>query len=134
MIQKIGLGIFIIAFGLFIGSLWMGNFQLNMTALEESVGNEVQYKYISKYATELEGKPFDNNFAFVAALDNVLMNANSDIIKELDAQGINRSSGGAYWDVILQDYKQTNIKYKTAKGSAVGFIKGNTNLMFWLTL
>ena len=133
MIQKIGLGIFIIAFGLFIGSLWMGNFELNMQALEESVGNEFQYKHISKHAAELEGKRFDNNFAFIAALDGVLMNANSDIIKELDAQGINRSSGGAYWDVILQDYKQTNIKYKTAKGSAVGFIKGNTNLMFWLT-
>jgi ferredoxin-type protein NapH len=133
MIQKIGLGIFVLAFGLFTASLWMGDFELNTTALEESVGNEMQYKYIAKHAAALKGKRFDNNFAFIAALDGILMNANSDIIQDLAKQGIDRSSGGAYWDVILQPYKQKDIKYKTAKGSAVGLIKDNLTWMFLLT-
>ena len=126
-IQKIGMSIFLLALAILVGSLFMGNFSLDATALETSIGDDYQYKYIQKYTSEQIGVEHSNVFSFASGLGDILAKANTDIKADLAAQDIDQGNG-EYWSKIIQDYKITETKYKVAKASATGFIINQRNI------
>mgnify|MGYP000442252755 CR=1 FL=1 len=130
-IQKIGLGIFVLAFGVLMASVWMGDFSLNEAALEKSLSSD-QYSFVKEHTAKSAGVVYDNVFSFTSALGDILGNANKAIEADLATKGIDKNNG-EYWSKIIQDYKITEVKYKVAKASAIGFVNENIWLMFFLS-
>ena len=116
MIQKLGLIIFIAAFGLFIGTLGMNNFVLTNEILEKNVKAEQLVEAQQQFAPML-GKNYSNLFGFASDITAGTKALN----KAYDAQQA--------WN---KKYAEDTI-LSIVKASAQGYLVDNKGIMFLLT-
>ncbi|MEM6319798.1 MAG: 4Fe-4S dicluster domain-containing protein [Bacteroidota bacterium] len=127
-IQKIGLGIFVIALALFTLSLGMGKYELTEDSI--NISKEYHQQEILAKAKEngLLNKRYESNFAFIADLKKTLKEAKSS----LDEKAKNGLPDG----VNEWDYRIGNVKdyvFSTVKSASVGPIAQNPIRWFLLT-
>ena len=78
--KKIGLGIFILAFLLFIALLSMGKYVVSKETIEKSVPNKAQLILQSNSFQQNDGKEFTNQYLFVEQIKLMLNQANESIL------------------------------------------------------
>ncbi len=116
MLQKLGLIIFIAAFGLFIGTLGMNNYTLTNEILEKNFKAE-QLVNAQKQFTPILQKGYSNLFSFASDLTA----GTNALNKAYDAQQA--------WDKKI--YEDTILSI--VKASSNGYLADNKGIMFLLT-
>ena len=128
IIQKIGLGLFVLALAIFTFSLGLEKYELSPTSL--SASKQYQKQEILEIAQKsgLMNKRYDSNFSFIADTKKVLKEAQ----KSLDAKAKNGlPEGVSEWDYRMGDGDVKNILLNTTKASSVGPIAQNP-WRYWL--
>lgn len=116
MLQKLGLIIFVAAFGLFIGTLGMNNFTLTNEILEKNFKEDALLDAKIELAGMVD-KSYSNSFTFTSEL--------SEGIRQLNKV----YNGQQAWDKKI--YEDTILAI--AKSSASGYLVDNKGIMFLLT-
>ena len=129
IIQKIGLGLFVIALAIFTLSLGLEEYQLTPSSV--STSKMFQQKEVLEIATEkgLIGKTYSSNFAFIADLKKVLKEAQSSLDAKAKA-GL--PEGVSEWDYRMGDGDVKSMLLNTTKASSVGPIAKNPG-RYWLS-
>jgi len=128
IIQKIGLGIFIIALAIFTLTLGMGKYQLSADSLD--ISKEYHKKEILEKAKAngLLDKRYESNFAFISDLKKTLTDAQQSL--EVKAKnGI--PDGVGEWDYRMGNSK--DYLFGIVKSASVGPIAQNPIRWFMLT-
>ena len=130
-IEKIGLGIFIIALAIFTFSLGLGKYQLSPESLQ--VSKEYHKKEILLQAEKngLIGKTYSSNIAFIADLKKTFKDAQQSL-EEKAKNGI--PEGVSEWDFKLGDWNVKDYTLGTIKQSSVGPIAQNPFRWWMLTI
>jgi polyferredoxin len=131
ILQKIGLGLFVLALTIF--TLSLGVDQYRLTEMSLSVSNEYHRGATLEAAREtgMLDKEFGNSFAFVEALKKALKEGQ----KKLDEQakeGI--PEGISEWEFRMGDWVLKDYILYTTKGSAIGPVSDHSSLFFFLTI
>lgn len=116
MLQKLGLIIFVAAFGLFVGTLGMNNYTLTNEILEKNFKDDALLDAKIELA-ELVDKSYSNSFTFTSDLSEGINQLN----KVYNAQQA--------WDKKI--YEDTILSI--VKASANGYLVDNKGIMFLLT-
>lgn len=128
IIQKIGLGIFVIALCIFTLSLGLDSYQLSEDSL--LVKTEYHKDAILKSAAEagLLNTEVKSNFTYVSQLKEVIASAQSDLATQA-TNGI--PEGVDEWKYKIGDWEIKDYVLNTVKASSVGVVSQNKGL-FWL--
>ncbi len=132
-LQYLGIGLFVFALAVFIGSLTFSNYSLNLTAVKDSLGNDYHYGFVEQSAQQMAGKSYSSSFAFLNAFDKVLSDAQTAIKTDVEeVKGLTKSDG-EYWNSLLQDWQLKGLIFPVTKASSTGLLPGNTWLFFLLS-
>lgn len=134
LIQKVGIALFVLALGVFIASLGLSRFTVDVQVLEEQLGNDYHFSFVKKYLDDMRGKTFASSFAFTGAYNNMMRKAQADIKADVVQNKGLTTSDGDYWSTILQDYKIKDIRFPLAKASSKGFLPNNAGIIFFLSI
>ncbi len=129
IIQKLGLGLFVLALAIFTLALGLEEYQLTPSAV--STSKVFQQKEVLEVATQkgLLGKTYSSNFAFISDLKSVLKEAQ----KSLDVKAKNGlPEGVSEWDFRMGDGDVKNMLLNTTKASSIGPIAKNPG-RYWLS-
>jgi len=130
IIQKIGLGLFIIAFTLFTAILGLDNYKLT----SESIQTDNDYhKTAILEAAQAKGmldKEYSSNFAFAADLKEVILNAQSDLNVKFDKNGLPQGVEGE-WNYKIGEWKVKEYVFPNIKKASVGPVSSNP-MQWWL--
>lgn len=116
-IQKIGLGIFLLALLLFNALLFMGQFRLTEAQLQESVKQE----HVAVLRQELQpmlGKTYTSSFSFATDFNRLLDNYNEE------------QQRSQQWDRVIWD----DYSFALARVASQGFVENNKLLLLFLTV
>lgn len=130
-IEKLGLGLFIIAFALFTLSLGLDSYQLTPENLE--VKSDYHRTAIISAAEKngLLNKEVRSNFEFINLLGSVFEDAQS----ALEAQAANGIPDGvSEWEFKLGSWDVKDYVLNVTKASSIGMIQQNKGLFWWLTV
>ncbi|WP_435354520.1 4Fe-4S binding protein [Emticicia sp. SJ17W-69] len=116
MLQKLGLFIFVAAFGLFIGTLGMNNYVLTFEVLEKNFKDDALVDVKIELASMID-QSYSNAYTFTAELSEGINQLN----KVYNAQQA--------WDKKI--YEDTILSI--VKASASGYLADNKGIMFLLT-
>ncbi len=131
VIQKIGLGIFIIALLIFTASLGLDKYELTSDSL--NVSNEYHAAEIIEVA-EQEGMletSYNSSFDFITAFKGVLKKAQKSLSAKAKENGV--PEGVNEWDYKMGDWVLKDYILFTVKRSATGPVSGNPLLFLFLT-
>ena len=133
-LQYLGIGLFVFALAVFIGSLTLSHYELSLTAVKDSLGNDYHYGFVEQSAQQMAGKSYPNSFAFLDAFEKVLSDAQTAIKTDVEeVKGLTKSDG-AYWNSLLQDWQLSGLIFPVTKASSTGLLPGNTWLFFLLSI
>lgn len=79
IIQRLGMGLFLLVTVLFIATLFMGRYQLTPRMVEEVITEMGQLDYIKSEVQELYQKTYTSKFAFISDLDDAFSSSASKI-------------------------------------------------------
>lgn len=131
IIQKLGLGLFLIAIALFTLSLGMSNYKLTADSLKV----DTEYHKTEILARAMQNgmlhKEYSSNIAFITDFKNTLKTAQTTLNQKAE-QGI--PEGVGEWDYKLGDWKVKDYTLNTVKASSIGFFKDNSGLFLLLTI
>ncbi len=132
-IQKIGLGIFVIALLLFTATLWIGNYTISEEGLAQAIDNEYHRQELLAAAQEKDmmGRTYASSFAFTPAFKELLKGAQQSLRQKAEA-GI--PEGVGEWDYKLGDWKFKEYTISAAKKLQTGPVAANPGLFFLLTV
>lgn len=116
IIQKIGLGIFLLCFAVFLSLLGLGKYQLTEKSFKASVTDSVHQAALQNNVAPMFGKTYDSNFSFIADYKAAVDETNQTFKDNEQPDSI-----------IYTDYT-TSI----TKSSTIGFIKENQMLLFYI--
>lgn len=112
--KKIGLGIFILAFGFFISAITFGKFQFSKEVIEATLPNRAGYVLKTKAYQQHEGKIFSSQFPFVNQINEIAKESNELILNE---------SG-------IQQEDVTNIVYHSTIDNKIEFNQNSIDKVF----
>ncbi|MEL7003792.1 MAG: 4Fe-4S binding protein, partial [Bacteroidota bacterium] len=79
LIKSLGLLLFLIGFGIFIGSFFTANYEVSEEILTEQIGNEYKVKsFIAN--TNMMGQTYGSNFSFIGSLASTFEKVNNEQI------------------------------------------------------
>ncbi|MEZ5041406.1 MAG: 4Fe-4S binding protein [Saprospiraceae bacterium] len=134
LVQKIGIGLFSLAFLVFLLSLTLSHYKLDTTTLQNNLGNDYHWTFVAPEISVMEGKEYASSFAFLHDYGLAMKKAQVAIQKDVeDNKGLTKSDG-EYWNTILQDYKIKDIRFPLAKASSQGFLLDHANMIFLLSI
>lgn len=134
LVQKIGIFLFSAAMALFVLSLTMSHYELDITTVKEQLNNPDYNAFIDQNAAMMQGKSYGSSFSFLNDFDAFMKKVQADVKTDLEAKGLGPSDGSAYWNSLLQDYKLKGLRFPVTKASSQGFLPDNWGLMFLLTI
>ena len=131
IIQKLGLGLFVLALAIFTLSLGLEEYQLTPSSV--STSKTFQQKEVVEVATQkgLLGKTYSSNFAFISDLKSVLKEAQASL--ETKAKN-GLPEGVSEWDFRMGDGDVKSMLLNTTKASSVGPIAKNPGKYWLLTI
>ena len=131
IIQKIGLGIFVIALAIFTLSLGLEKYQLTPESLTTSKSYQKQEVLEIAQRSGLMDKEYSSNFGFIADFKKVLKEAQ----QSLEAKAKNGiPEGVSEWDYRMGDGDIKSILLNSTKNASVGPIAQNPMLFWFLTI
>lgn len=134
ILQKLGIGLFSLALLIFIASLTLSHYVIDLTTLQNNLGNGYHWSFVQPEIAEMEGQEYGNSFAFLSAYEQAMRRAQAAIIKDVEEnKGLTRNDD-EYWNTILQDYKIKDLRFPLAKASSQGFLPNNAGLIFLLSI
>lgn len=139
-IKTIGLGVFLLAFGLFVVSITLSSHVLNDTAIE-GISNE-HHRAMFRYQAEqagLYGKEYSNNFVFVRDMRGLLKQTQIGLDSASGVDPANKvwnattlPDGVSEWEFRMGDYYLTDYLYPLTRYSSTGLLPNNVGLFFFL--
>ena len=129
-IQKLGLGLLMLAIGIFILSLGFSDFTLTEDSIQ--VKTEYHKKEILAQAQQagVLGKTYPTNIAFVAALNDIFKKSQTSLNDKFSA---NKPENVGEWEYKIGDWELNDYSFNTVKASAGGLLPNNIPLFFFLT-
>ncbi len=116
IIQKIGLGIFLLCFAVFLSLLGLGKYQLTEKSFNSSVTDSTHQAALKENLSPMFGKTYTSNISFISDYKAAVNKTNKKFEDNKQPDS-----------VISADYT-TNI----VKSSTIGFIKDNQMLLFYI--
>ena len=131
LLQRIGVGLFLVALVIFTLALGLSEYQLTESSL--NVKTSYHEEAILNSAKELgvAGKTFSSNYAYISALKAVIKHAQKSLADRAKAEGL--PEGTSEWDYKIGNWEIKGYVFETVKASAIGFLPNNIGLMFFLT-
>lgn len=133
IIQKIGIGLFIIAFLLFIAILGIDRYQLSAKSIQEGITNQYHEQELIAVAKEkgILGKTYSSSFAFELAFKDLLASARESLDEKVKT--------GLPDDVKKSDYQLGKWLFKdyiylVVKKANTGPVANNPLFFFFLTI
>jgi len=122
VIQKIGLGLFLLGLGIFISLIFIGKYEVTPKIFDQFISNKgiKSELFINQMNETVIGKEFTNPFEFSSKATSALNEANKIHKKNSE------------WDKVIWD-KPHSFSYQLAKVSGSGIVKENKGLFWWLT-
>lgn len=132
LIQKIGLGIFIIGLLIFTASLGLDKYELSADSL--SVSNEYHATEILEVAEQegMLGQTYSSSFDFISAFKGVLKKAQTSLNTKAKENGV--PEGVGEWDYKMGDWVLKDYILFTTKKSATGPVSNNPALFLFLSI
>jgi polyferredoxin len=132
VIQKIGLGIFIIGLLTFTASLGLDKYALTADSL--NVSNEYHASEILEVAQQegMLGKTYDSSFDFITAFKGILKKAQQSLNGKAKEPGV--PEGVGEWDYKMGDWVLKDYILYTTKKSATGPVSDKPALFLFLTI
>ena len=72
LLQYIGIGLFSLALAIFVASLTLSEYQLDLDAVKTQLGNDYHYSFLEQEAQGMASQSYSNSFAFLDAFREVL--------------------------------------------------------------
>jgi polyferredoxin len=116
-IQKIGVGIFLLGFGVFVVTLSLSQYRLSDEILRQNIKKE-HLPVLSKALEPMKGRLYTSNFSFISDFNRILDPINQGYRKRQE------------WDKVIYD----QYAFALTKASSTGFFPGNTGLFCWLSI
>ncbi|PTX18420.1 4Fe-4S binding protein [Pontibacter mucosus] len=116
-IQKLGLGIFLLALLLFNALLFMGQFRLTEAQLQESVKQE-HVEVLRQELQPMLGETYSSSFSFATDFNRLLDNYNEE------------QQRSQQWDRVIWD----DYAFALARVASQGFVENNKLLLLFLTI
>ena len=136
LIKYIGLAIFLIGLAIFSGSIFLGNFSMTDTQVddyisEQGIKSDIFTKELKKTLVTEEQV---NIFEFSSAVRKALETSNNYYDKQIAKYNAekNWTKKGEQYQYKIHGKPHT-ISYNLAKKAGSGFVKENIALMWWLT-
>ncbi len=136
LIKYIGLAIFLLGLALFSGSIFLGNFSMTNTQIDEYISeqgikSDIFTKELKKTLVTEEQV---NIFEFSSAVRKALETSNNYYDKQIAKYNAekNWTKKGEQYQYKIHGKPHT-ISYNLAKKAGSGFVKENIALMWWLT-
>ena len=136
LIKYIGLAIFLLGLALFSGSIFLGNFSMTDTQVddyisEQGIKSDIFTKELKKTLVTEEQV---NIFEFSSAVRKALETSNNYYDKQIAKYNAekNWTKKGEQYQYKIHGKPHT-ISYNLAKKAGSGFVKENIALMWWLT-
>lgn len=117
LIQKIGLGIFLLALLLFNALLFMGQFELTEQQLQQNIKPE-HVEVLQQQVQPMLGKTYTSSFAFATDFNRYLDNYNEE------------QQRSKQWDRVIWD----DYAFALTKVASQGFVESNKLLLLLLTV
>ena len=121
-LRQVGLGLFVVAMTVFIGSLFVGQWTLTPQVIQTAFEKPEHIEAIYTEAQPMLGQPYSDPFSFVNALWAVMDRANAQFVEAQD------------WGNVLSDYDKQKYAIAAAKAATEGFLAGNQGLVFWASI
>lgn len=115
-VQKVGLGIFLICFAVFISLLGLGKYKLSKSNFEASVTDSLHQALLMPNIKHMIGKTYDSKIDFIADYNKALDKTNQ------------KFKDNKEWDKLIN----TDYALPIIKASTVGFVKENQKLLFYI--
>ncbi len=131
IIQKIGLGLFVLALAIFTLSLGLGKYQLSIDSLPVSKAYHKQEILAKARENDLLNKTYSSNFDFITDLKKTLKDAQATL-SEKAKNGL--PEGVSEWDYKLGDWNIKDYTLATVKASSIGPIAQSPWKWWWLTI
>ncbi len=116
IIQKIGLGIFLLSFGVFLSLPFLGSYQLTETTFKQTVTDAKHQRVLQPALQNMMDKKYDNNVSFI-----------HDFQTSIDRVNEGLKDNKLYDEVIYTDYVLGITKH-----SSLGIVKENANTLFYI--
>ncbi len=131
IIQKIGIGIFVVAFSIFTLSLGLDSYTLTSDSI--LVKSEYHKEAIEKSAASLGilGKEVKSNFDFIPKLKKAIKNAQNDLESQAQS-GIPEGLGE--WDFKIGDWEIKDYMLNMVETSSTGVVSRNKGIFWLLTI
>ena len=134
--KHIGLAIFLLGLAIFSGSIFLGNFSMTDTQLDEYISEQgIKSDIFSKELKKtLVTEEQVNIFEFSSAVRKALETSNNYYDKQIAKYNAekNWAKKGEQYQYKIHGKPHT-ISYNLAKKAGSGFVKENIALMWWLT-
>ena len=136
LIKYIGLAIFLLGLAIFSGSIFLGNFSMTNTQVDEYISEQgIKSDIFSKELKKtLVTEEQINIFEFSSAVRKALETSNDYYDKQIAKYNAekNWAKKGEQYQYKIHGKPHT-ISYNLAKKAGSGFVKENIVLMWWLT-
>ena len=124
IIQRLGMGLFLLVTALFIATLFMGRYHLTPQMVEEVITDTGQLEYVRSEVQELYQKTYTSKIAFIRDLDKAFSSSVSKIqhYNQIDNREVEINN--------LDDHTAGQYKFYLTKKATVGPVKEHASL--WL--
>ena len=131
LLQRIGVGLFLVGLIIFTIALGLSEYQLNDSTLV--VKTDYHKEAILSSAKELgmSEKTYSSSLTYVAALKKTIKHAQKSLADRAKTGGI--PEGVNEWDFKIGDWETKGYVFETVKASTKGFLPNHIGLLFFLT-
>jgi polyferredoxin len=127
LIQKIGIGLFCIAWIIFNLSTGLNNFKLNESSIITDSDYHTSAMINSADALNILGKEYSSKVLFIQDLKKVISDAQSTLSSGNIPEGIGE------WDYKIGEWKTKDYVYNNVRASSFGLVENNKPLFLFLT-
>ncbi len=116
ILQFAGLGLFLIAFFTFIGSLFMGDYQMTEAVAKEVISDENHQALLLPELAPMIDKTYGNQFAFASDFQSTFERVNQAFKEQQQ------------WDKVIY----TDYTFSIVKASSIGYVADHGGRLFFL--
>ncbi|MFC5284989.1 4Fe-4S binding protein [Pedobacter alpinus] len=116
IIQKIGFGIFLISFAIFLSLLFVGKYKLTDTVFNNVITDKTHQKLLKPELSNILDKEYTSNIDFIKDFKNSVNRINEKFKSEQQ------------WDKLIY----TDYTLEIVKQSTIGLVKDNKTLFFYI--
>jgi ferredoxin-type protein NapH len=117
MLQRIGIGVFLLGFAVFIATLSMSHYRLTDEILQQNIKKE-HLPVLSEALRPMKDRLYTSHITFISNFKTIFNRINDDYKEKQE------------WNKVIYD----NYAFSLTKASSTGFFPEHTILFFWLSI